>query len=108
MAEGDLGGLGQASRQFHGGQGAGEGWKDLDTARGMEVADQVFVGTNIDRTFTAQAGVDHAEAGGGHVAPGNAAHEQRGQEGGDVLNYAAADGCELRGTPEAGILEGYK
>ena len=61
----------------------------------MKGADEIFVWADVDGGLAADAGVDHREDGGGDIAPGEAAHVDGGDEGGDVLDDASADGDEM-------------
>ena len=107
-AEGNLGGLCCTTGQLHSRQRAGEDGQDVNPTGRMEIADQIFVGTHVDRTLPAKAGISHAQKGGGNVAPGDATHEQRGHEGGNVLYHATADRGNAGRAAQARLLHDHK
>lgn len=79
-----------------------------ECSEGVEIADQILVGADIDRTLAPHAGIGHAQEGGRHVVPGDTSHVQRGHEGGDVLDDATSHGEQAGAATESGLLERHE
>ena len=100
------GGFRCTTGQLNGRESTREHWQDVNPAGGMEVANQIFIRPNIDRTLAAKAGIRHAQKSGGHVAPANPTHKQRGHECGNVLHHTTPDRHDAGGATQPGLLQG--
>ena len=74
-----------------GGEGVGV---DDDAVGGVEGADEVFAGGQINSDFAADAAVDLGEQGGGDLDEGDAAGVGGGDEADEVADTASAEGDE--------------
>ena len=84
-----------------GGEGVGV---DDDAVGGVEGADEVFAGGQVDGDFAADAAVDLGEQGGGDLDEGDAAGVGGGDEADEVAGDSAAEGDE--GFAALGALGG--